>query len=65
MTKVLYKTRVAFTVYAVTDSNPNDKLHELINKLSEVDTTALDVHWDEVEWEAVEGFQTLTKDEDD
>jgi hypothetical protein len=59
MTKILYKTRVSFTVYVVTDGSPDDKLHELVNKLGEVDTTALDIHWDEVEWEAIEGFQTL------
>jgi hypothetical protein len=54
MPKTLYQTRVAFTVYVTTDGDPETKLHELINKLSEVDTTALDIHWDEIEWEAIE-----------
>ena len=54
MTKTLYQTRVAFTVYVTTDGDPDTKLHELINKLGEVDITALDIHWDEVEWQPIE-----------
>jgi hypothetical protein len=54
MPKTLYQTKVSFTVYVTTDGDPETKLHELFSKLGEVDTTALDIHWDEVDWQAIE-----------
>jgi hypothetical protein len=54
MSKTLYQTKVSFTVWVSTDGDPETKLHELIDKLGEVDTTDLDIHWDEVEWQAIE-----------
>lgn len=54
MSKKLYETRVSFTVYVTTDGEPETKLHELITKLGEVDTSALGIHWDEVEWQEIE-----------
>ena len=58
MIKKLYETKVSFTVYVATDGDPNAKLHELVTKLGKVDTAALNIHWDEVEWEAFEGFES-------